>query len=56
MFSSPVLLADKQIECILCPQEVVVVQDFHSTHPVRIKVTCNLTNNKKKQDVLSQKQ
>lgn len=43
MFPSPVLLADKQIEGVLCPQEIVVVQDFHCTHPVRIEVTCNLT-------------
>lgn len=40
---SPVLLADKQIEGILCPQKVVIIQDFNCTHPVRIEVTCNLT-------------
>lgn len=42
---SPVLLADKQVERIFRPQEVVVVQDLHSTHPVGVEVTCNLTQN-----------
>lgn len=42
MFVLPVLLADKEIESILRPQEVVIVQDFHGAHPVRVEVTCNL--------------
>lgn len=49
MFPSPVLLADKQIEGVLCPQEVVVVQDLDGTHPVRIEVTCNLPRGTKRQ-------
>jgi len=46
--SSPVLLAHEQVEGVLRPQEVVVVQDFHGTHPVGIEVTRDLTttNNK----------
>lgn len=42
---SPVLLADKQVEGILCPQEVVVIKNLHSAHPVRIKITSNLSKN-----------
>lgn len=48
--SSPVLLADKQIEGVLRPQEVVVIQNFHCTHPVRIEVTGNLKQIIKKQN------
>lgn len=41
--SSPVLLADKEVEGIFCPQKVVIIQDLNRTHPVRIEVTSNLT-------------
>lgn len=51
MFCSPVLLTDKQIECVLRPQEIVIIQDFHCTHPVRIEVTCNLTQKRKKHEM-----
>lgn len=40
--SPPVLLAHKQVESILCSQEVVVVQDLYGTHPVWIEVPGNL--------------
>lgn len=43
LFPSPVFLAHKQIEGVLGPQEVVVIQDFHCAHPVRIEVTSDLT-------------
>lgn len=47
-FLLPVLLADKEIEGVLRPQEVVIIQDFHRTHPVGIEVTRDLLENKRK--------
>jgi hypothetical protein len=35
-------LTNKEVEGILRPQEVVIVQDLHSTHPVGIEVTGDL--------------
>ena len=44
---SPVLLADKQVEGILGPQKVVIIQNFYCTHPVGIEITSNLSKNMK---------
>lgn len=39
---SPVLLADKQVECVLCSQKVIVIQNFHGAHPIRVEIPSNL--------------
>lgn len=43
---SPILLTHKQVKGIFSPQEIVIVQDFHSTHPVGVKVSSNLKTDK----------
>ncbi|KAL0627385.1 hypothetical protein AAY473_000694 [Plecturocebus cupreus] len=43
---SPVLLTHKQVKGIFSPQKIVIIQDFHSTHPVGIKVSSNLKTDK----------
>jgi hypothetical protein len=40
---SPVFLANKQVEGILSTQESVIVDDFHSSHPVRVEISSNLS-------------
>lgn len=47
---SPVLLTHKQVKGIFGPQKIVIIQDFHSTHPVGIKVSSNLKTDKVKQE------
>ena len=49
--SSPVLLTHKQVERILRPQEVVIIQDLHGTHPIWIKVTGNLRGKRERGNV-----
>lgn len=39
---SPILLTHKQVKGIFSPQEIVIIQDFNSTHPVGIEVSSNL--------------
>lgn len=43
---SPILLTHKQVKGIFSPQEIVIIQDFHSTHPVGVKVSSNLKKDK----------
>lgn len=43
---SPILLTHKQVKGIFSPQEIVIIQDFHSTHPVGVKVSSDLKTNK----------
>lgn len=47
---SPVLLTHKQVKGIFSPQEIVIIQDFHGTHPVGIKVSGNLKTDRMQQE------
>lgn len=47
---SPILLTHKQVKGIFGPQEIVIIQDLHSTHPVRIKVSSDLKTDKVQQE------
>lgn len=48
---SPVLLADEQVESVLRSEEVVIIQDFNSTHPVGIEITSNLMEWKQREEI-----
>lgn len=47
----PVLLADEQVKRILGSKEVVIIQDFDSTHPVWIEITGNLMKRKQREEM-----
>lgn len=44
----PVLLTCEEVERILCTKEVVIINDFHSSHPLMIAVPRDLT----KEDII----